>query len=318
MILLYILTGLKKGGISIVLSQRLNYLAEYTDFDLHILTEGQSDDSELKRLNSKIHFHKLNITEALSKKKLPFLGYFTLKRELSKAYQNFINTLQPDIITVFNLEGHFREIIPYLKIKAKKVIEIHGSYLISKDIANYFKHKKKAERFHLLNLFRISNKKLHNLYDVAVVLTLEDKQNRNYIKIPIFQIYNTGKINSSIKPFLKRENIIVAAGGLSVNKNFKDLIFAAAQLKYELRNWKIHIYGDGIERKNLENLIIEHKLNHIVFLKGNQFDMESIYQNAKILISTSLTEGFGMTLLEALNYKIPVIAYNCKCSQRNH
>jgi len=44
--------------------------------------------------------------------------------------------------------------------------------------------------------------------------------------------------------------------------------------------------------------------------------MPSVYNDAKLLVSTSLTEGFGRTLIEALFYKIPVISYNCKCGPK--
>ena len=44
--------------------------------------------------------------------------------------------------------------------------------------------------------------------------------------------------------------------------------------------------------------------------------MDEVYNNSKLLISTSFSEGFGRTLTEALSFKIPVISYDCKCGPK--
>ncbi len=74
---------------------------------------------------------------------------------------------------------------------------------------------------------------------------------------------------------------------------------------------KYYIYGDGDEKKELETLVAERKLNHIVEFKGripnekvpnalNEFD---IFLGNSILDS----ESFGVAIVEAMACEVPVI-----------
>lgn len=318
--ILYITIGIWNEGISNTLIQRLNYLCEHTDFKLHIVSEYGYQKAMLDKLNPKVETHQLNLNSHLSKKRLPFFGYFSIKRDIKKEYQVFIDQLNPDIITTFDLESHYREIIPFIKTEAMKIIEIRGSNLGSREAGRYKRQqnieKRKKAKLHPLQYFRISNIKLHNSYDAAIVLTKEDKADRTYLKLPVFQFYNSFQITESPTNFKKRENNIIGVGRLGVDKNFRDLILAVSKIKDELKDWKVQIYGEGDQRNNLEKLIKNENLEDTVVLKGNVLNMSEVYNNSKLLVSTSLSEGFGRTILEALIYKIPVIAYNCKCGPK--
>lgn len=58
------------------------------------------------------------------------------------------------------------------------------------------------------------------------------------------------------------------------------------------------------------------QLNESVFLDGISFNMKEQYRNASIFVMTSLYEGFGMALLEALTCGLPCIAFDCPCGPR--
>jgi len=317
--LLYIIIGLQNEGISNVIVERLNYLSRNDRFELHLLSEGNNSAEMVNKLDVKVNLHLLDIEDICKNKRMPFVGYFTLKKEITAKYKMYLNIIKPDIITTFNLESHSKEIIASIKTDAVKIIEFHGSLLGAEHSMERKNRKNEisiTKKFHPLKFFKIPEKKLHNLNNFATVLTVEDLKDRSYLSIPIFQVYNPIVRNEYISEFAKRDKIIVAVGRLSQDKNFKDLILAISKIKDDLLGWKIHIYGEGPEKKCLEELITELQLNHLVFLKGVSHDIAKVYNNAKILISTSLTEGFGRTIIEALSYKIPVISYNCKCGPK--
>ena len=67
------------------------------------------------------------------------------------------------------------------------------------------------------------------------------------------------------------------------------------------------IVGDGSERKNLEAKVRNFGLEKKVFFEGWQSDILSYYKTADVYLSTSLYEGYGLSLVEALASGLPVV-----------
>ena len=70
------------------------------------------------------------------------------------------------------------------------------------------------------------------------------------------------------------------------------------------------IVGDGGERKNLENLCRELGIEKKVIFAGWQNNLEKYYEESDIYISTSLYEGYGMSMVEAGTYGLPLVISN--------
>lgn len=318
--LLFVVLGLNKEAISFLLIRRINQLIKIGNYEIYIISEYNNNEDLINKLNNGATVIALNISDYLLKKRIPIIGYFYLKQKVKRLYQKKIDEINPNIIIGINLEGFYKELIPFLKTNAKKVIEFHGTFKLSD--SKLSREKKSVNlrnlksKIHPINLFRIPETKLHNLYDHATVLTKEDKSDRSYLRIPVQQIYNPIIKPEKIKSSANRKNVILGVGRLNFGKNFIDLIEAVHTIKHKLSNWQIHIYGIGDDAKYLQAKIDEFSLENQLFLKGFSNDMASVYNNSKILVSTSLNEGMPLNLLEALSYKIPIIAYNCKCGPK--
>lgn len=106
----------------------------------------------------------------------------------------------------------------------------------------------------------------------------------------------------------KKENILLFAGRLVKGKNAEMLIEALSICKNELKNaqYQCWICGEGPEKENLWQQIVEKKLQDIVILKGYQH-MENVSPKAKIFCSIQRLENYpSQSLLEA-------IASGCHC-----
>lgn len=91
---------------------------------------------------------------------------------------------------------------------------------------------------------------------------------------------------------------IVAVGRLSEEKNFGMLIEAFAELN--LMDYKLHIYGDGPLRKELESLIERQGVENQVVLEGHVERVVDKIQGADIFVLSSNHEGMPNVLLEAM------------------
>ena len=121
--------------------------------------------------------------------------------------------------------------------------------------------------------------------------------------------------NSNINDSLYGSYILFV-GGAYPSKNIPRLIKAYKEflIKKSINdNYNLVIAGgDGADYQNIRNLVVELGLSECVFFTGHISDAElsNLYKNAKLFVFPSLNEGFGFPPLEAMAYKVPVIASN--------
>ena len=78
---------------------------------------------------------------------------------------------------------------------------------------------------------------------------------------------------------------------------------------------RLDIYGEGAERKALENYILEHELSEFVKLRGNQSSdiIEKAYKEGQFLILPSKSEGWPKVVAEAMFWGVIPIATKISC-----
>jgi glycosyltransferase involved in cell wall biosynthesis len=104
--------------------------------------------------------------------------------------------------------------------------------------------------------------------------------------------------------------LLVGVGRLHPQKGFAYLIRAFAQVR-KTRPCSLIILGEGAERANLEHLIAELGLGADVALPGFYDNPYSVMCRATLFILSSVYEGFGNVLVEALALGTPVISTRC-------
>jgi glycosyltransferase involved in cell wall biosynthesis len=104
--------------------------------------------------------------------------------------------------------------------------------------------------------------------------------------------------------------LVVAVGRLVPVKRFDLLIRSAAEARRQVPNLRLRILGEGYERNALEALITSLDAASWVDLAGRVSDEELVeaYRAAWVVASTSLREGWGMTLTEAAACGTPAVA----------
>ena len=118
----------------------------------------------------------------------------------------------------------------------------------------------------------------------------------------ILKKYNDGKTN------------FLFVGRLSPHKKQDDLIkfFSYYKKKFN-QNSRLILAGNGSQKyiDYLENLISELSVDDVVLTRQIPFaDLLAYYKTADFFVCMSEHEGYGMPLIEAMHFNIPVIAYN--------
>lgn len=97
-------------------------------------------------------------------------------------------------------------------------------------------------------------------------------------------------------------------GRLLQIKGFEELILAFSYVHASYPNSRLVIYGDGLHRPILENLIKELNLTHAVNLPGVIPNVTDTLYHADCFVFPSWYEGFSGALVEAMMAGIPIIA----------
>jgi glycosyltransferase involved in cell wall biosynthesis len=109
-------------------------------------------------------------------------------------------------------------------------------------------------------------------------------------------------------PRIKKENIVLFVGRLSPEKGLGFLMRIWKKVENRFPQWRLIIVGDGPERKTIERCINKFGILRCS-LEGFQ-KPEPYYNRAKIFCMTSLFEGFGLVLVEAMHYGVVPMAFN--------
>lgn len=146
----------------------------------------------------------------------------------------------------------------------------------------------------------------------VVFLTEKDELfiKRRISSVPVVSIENISPFEiASIDYLQERQNVVLAVGRLTEQKNFSRLVNIWKAINRP--EWKLVIAGDGPEKKMLAEKIENEGLQNVE-LYGPVRDIDRLYASSKILALTSRYEGYPMVLVEAQGFGLPVISFDCQ------
>lgn len=109
----------------------------------------------------------------------------------------------------------------------------------------------------------------------------------------------------------EKDKLFVSVGRLTDQKNFNLLIEAFNSFYKEHKDYRLVIYGEGPNRKKLEDLIFKLNLSKCVSLPGTNKEWHKVAINSSAFILSSNYEGMPNCLEEALCLGCKCIATDC-------
>lgn len=108
------------------------------------------------------------------------------------------------------------------------------------------------------------------------------------------------------------EKIILCAGRLSEEKGLLDLVDVFEMVNRKNPDWHLKIVGDGKQKQEIQKKIIQKGLETKISLLGFQKEEElnNLFLQASIYVMTSFHESFGLVLIEAESFGIPLLAFD--------
>lgn len=276
-----------------------------------------------------------NDVKIISTYKLSETPSFNIDKKVEIEY--LIENLKPNkqelknSLKNFNLILIFKELLKSFKILyLKKHLMINAIKNLNCDIviSTRILHNKWVGKYANKKIVKIAQEhNHHNNNQKYIKQLIKSLKNFNYFMPvsheladfykPKLKNTKTIYIPNFIEEFpSKRSNLqnkqLISVGRLDKVKGFEDLIdiFYGFQKKHP--DWTLHIIGDGSEMENLQNKINKLNLQNKIFLCGTKLakELEEEYINSSIYLMTSFSESFGLVLVEAASYGLPLIAFD--------
>jgi glycosyltransferase involved in cell wall biosynthesis len=102
--------------------------------------------------------------------------------------------------------------------------------------------------------------------------------------------------------------VAISVARLSKEKDFPTLLRAVDLVRAKYPEFRLKIVGNGPEMDALRALRSELRLEEIVELAGERSDVPELLAQAGFFVTSSLTEGVSLTLLEAMAVGLPILA----------
>lgn len=124
-------------------------------------------------------------------------------------------------------------------------------------------------------------------------------------------LHNLAKESFEHKWFSDDFKTVVSLGRLSKQKDYGSLIRAFKLVHDEIDNSRLVIFGSGALESELQNLIFELGLDYVVELFGFELNPYKFLAKSDLFVISSIYEGFGNVIVEALALDIPVVSTDC-------
>ncbi|MCF9034808.1 glycosyltransferase family 4 protein [Acinetobacter nectaris] len=165
---------------------------------------------------------------------------------------------------------------------------------------------------------RSIGRKLAAQYCTTIVtLTNKDKQlwekGISNIKADIIVIPNPLPYQTiDHRPNLSNK-IVLAVGRLTYQKGFDLLLSAWSNVCKTDKEWRLKIVGSGEDEQKLKQQAIDLNIVHRVEFIPATKNIEKYYKEASFFCMSSRFEGFGMVLIEAQSFGLPIVSFDCDC-----
>lgn len=213
-------------------------------------------------------------------------------------------------------------VIRYIKTNKIDIVDTNTAVVFPGAVAAKFCRKKSVWHIREIIKSRIENKVISFVMRLfSDIVVANSKATGKALCVPqekIQVVYNAVG-DAKFDGLIERNSskiIVGMAGRINRWKGQKLFVDAAEIVAKQKPNVSFEIAGDVYQgedfiREDLISYIKEKKLNQIVLLDGLVQDMPSFYRKLDVFVLPSLQpEPFGLVVIEAMSYGLPVIATN--------
>ena len=293
------------GGLQKVTVQKVNALAEVPDNEVWIILTDNTKPHPYK-ISDKVHIIDLSINyyEDDWKSNWHVLKGIIIKRtKHRRLLAGVLSSIHPDIVVstgtsekylITRIKGEWACIREIHSVKDYRHLTANGLFQrISASIADFIDYKLTIKK-----------------YDKVVVLSKSDLENNWAGYDNVMVIPNPVTPITGIPSPLNSKKI-AAVGRLVPIKGYSHLVRSFKIVADLFPDWVLDIWGEGPSQHSLREEIDENGLSGNILLRGPSNTIQHDLLSYSAFACTSLFDGFGLSILEAMSCGLPVVSYGC-------
>lgn len=301
--LIFFLPNFTKGGAGYGILRLCEYL-KTKKFDLNVICIGRCD---LKKelIKNKVKVYEINSTSTFNS--IPFLKKITLN--IIKSNHNK---------TIFISNHHYANVVAMIALKKIKIKKILIERTSLHQLNRYYGLKDFFRKKIILFLIKIFYPKS----DLVIANSKREHEDiKKFCNAKTTYVYPAAYRKLKLNNFKKKnKKIYILNVGSLIKEKGIDTIIKAIKILND-KTISLNILGKGYDKKqdetkNLIKLRNKFNLQKQVKFYGFREDLKKFYLKADIYINSSHCEGFSSSIIEAMNYGIPVICSDCKGGNR--
>ena len=291
------------GGSGVVATE-LGMALGLKGYEVHFITYNQP--VRLNFLSKNVYFHEVFVEE------YPLFHYQPYELALSSKMVSIVERYKLDILHVHYAIPHAyaafmaKQILKDKGIDIKVVTTLHGT-----DITLVGSHPiyKQAVEFSINNSDVVTTVSQSLKEDTLRLFDIKKdiKVIHNFIEINHYSRTEEECQRSTLAQ--ENERIIVHVSNFRPVKRIEDVILIFNEILKKMPAILL-LVGEGPERENANRLIKKLKIRDRVIFLGNSQEVDKILCFADLFLLPSKTESFGLSALEAMAAKTPVISTN--------
>lgn len=209
-----------------------------------------------------------------------------------------LKELKPDIIISFAVQYNIAMCIANFRLKSKVIIS-------ERNDPKSMPHQKYLKFLRWLT-YRFSHGYVFQTEDARDYFGKKIIRKSTVISNPLY-------LTDDIPELTKREHIIISASRYVPQKNLSILIKAFTENSSKYPDWKLEMYGDGPEGKNLIDLVEQYGMEEKIKVNSATSEIHEVMRKSSIFVLTSNFEGMPNSLMEAMGEGAACISTDCPC-----
>ena len=305
------------GGAERVLTDKANYLSEHGGHQIMLVSYEQGTHPLPYELHPSVKYEDLDcrfFTLSRYSVLIRLYHYYRLRHKFESSLRKLASDFHPDVVVLASDWQTLTTSVLHAVSPTPVIAEFHNAYDYIMRKVGVSENKLMAE---IIRCFHWQTLKHLGECAKMVVLTESDARcwRRHFGNVCVIPNPVTFYPNA-IDDVTKDPGRIIFVGRFNHEKRVDRLVIAFSKLAVRYPHWHVDIFGEGNEKKLIEQLISDYNLGGRVIIHNPTKTIFEEYKRSEMLVLCSEHEARPLVLVEAMACGIPCVSLDCPYGPR--